>query len=757
MAECNCSTSGSLLIIKQGDAYDVQVSLTFNGEPIDNSNLDLVEEIEFTFGELAPMKFKPADIYNTTIGAFLVPLTQEQTFGLEDGKILVDCRVQFYGGDVVGVSRMARVFVREALSGEILSAKPFHGITPSAPTPADITVLPLTVIANGTYTAPSGTAYSPVVVNVPQESGGSGDSIDHEDLPSYVKSEARSVAARVAAKMQNDSIVFMVGSDSHESDTAHVSDGNLHAGMAMKALAYFLPLDFAAYLGDYSAGSDTTTIEEGLSQIAQINEDIAEAFNGLPQFRTVGNHDPLGYSYNQNGTALTQEQLYALVGKYNADAGNVMGSTVGGYCHRDFASKRIRVICLNTAETDENGNNPPHTGAGNMSAAQKTWFAQTMASTPNGYGLIILSHHPLDWISVVGGGANLVYDYINGSDYKAAYVLAFHGHVHCFKVDFMNRVSNYVATPYGVKRIAVPNMCHVRDNEYGTNPDRSGIVFGESTTYPKTADSGDDTAFCVMVVNPTEQKVHAICYGAGYDREVFFGTETVAVTGVTLSSASGTLNPGGSVTLAATVAPANATNKTVLWSTSDATVATVSNGVVTAVAEGTATITATTQDGGYTATFALTVEAAQVTPRGNLIGEIGYFDNKRISESAGLAANFLADAAGYVTTGNIDCSDLPNVIRIKGANFDSGTYWAAYWGIFASNGQVFGSSGPLQSAGETKNYGAMSMTYSVISNTELEIHVTETRSGGLSGIQLRFCGYGSGANLDIRINEDFDD
>lgn len=167
MAECNCGT-GSLPIIKQGDAYAVQVSLTFNDEPIVYSDLDLIEEIEFTFGELAPMRFKPKDIYNTTIGAFLVPLTQEQTFWLEDGKILVDCRVQFWGGDVVGVSRMVRVFVREALSWKILPEKPYHKLTP--PSPGDVLVLPLTVTANGTYTAPSGRAYSPVVVNVPQGS-----------------------------------------------------------------------------------------------------------------------------------------------------------------------------------------------------------------------------------------------------------------------------------------------------------------------------------------------------------------------------------------------------------------------------------------------------------------------------------------------------------------------------------------------------------------------------------------------------------
>ncbi|MCQ2076805.1 MAG: chitobiase/beta-hexosaminidase C-terminal domain-containing protein [Bacteroidaceae bacterium] len=58
---------------------------------------------------------------------------------------------------------------------------------------------------------------------------------------------------------------------------------------------------------------------------------------------------------------------------------------------------------------------------------------------------------------------------------------------------------------------------------------------------------------------------------------------------------------GKSVTLVATVLPENAENKNVSWSSSDEDVATVENGVVTAVAEGEATITVTTEDGEKTA------------------------------------------------------------------------------------------------------------------------------------------------------------
>ena len=86
---------------------------------------------------------------------------------------------------------------------------------------------------------------------------------------------------------------------------------------------------------------------------------------------------------------------------------------------------------------------------------------------------------------------------------------------------------------------------------------------------------------------------------------------TVAVTGVTLAPTEATLTLGETetVTLIPTVLPAEATDKSVTWSSSNEAVATVTDGVVTAVAAGTATITVTTTDGAKTATCAVTVAA----------------------------------------------------------------------------------------------------------------------------------------------------
>jgi uncharacterized protein YjdB len=99
------------------------------------------------------------------------------------------------------------------------------------------------------------------------------------------------------------------------------------------------------------------------------------------------------------------------------------------------------------------------------------------------------------------------------------------------------------------------------------------------------------------------------------------GIETIAVTGVTLNKNATTLTAHASETLIAAVAPANATNQNVTWSSSNNAVATVnSNGVVVAVAEGTAEITVTTSDGGYIATCDVVV--ATVLPPFTPVEEI---------------------------------------------------------------------------------------------------------------------------------------
>ncbi|SDS23722.1 Ig-like domain (group 2) [Paenibacillaceae bacterium GAS479] len=76
--------------------------------------------------------------------------------------------------------------------------------------------------------------------------------------------------------------------------------------------------------------------------------------------------------------------------------------------------------------------------------------------------------------------------------------------------------------------------------------------------------------------------------------------ESVSPTSVTLDKHELTMNVDDTVQLNATVAPENATNKNLIWSSSNPSVATVVYGSVTTISSGTAVITATTMDGGLT-------------------------------------------------------------------------------------------------------------------------------------------------------------
>lgn len=90
---------------------------------------------------------------------------------------------------------------------------------------------------------------------------------------------------------------------------------------------------------------------------------------------------------------------------------------------------------------------------------------------------------------------------------------------------------------------------------------------------------------------------------------------TVQAAGVTLDKTEAAVQKGGTLTLRPIFTPQNATNQSVTWSTSDRYVATVADGVVTGVSAGTAVITVTAEDGGYTASCQVTVTTEPVEPQ----------------------------------------------------------------------------------------------------------------------------------------------
>ncbi|MCR5490506.1 MAG: carbohydrate-binding domain-containing protein [Bacilli bacterium] len=95
--------------------------------------------------------------------------------------------------------------------------------------------------------------------------------------------------------------------------------------------------------------------------------------------------------------------------------------------------------------------------------------------------------------------------------------------------------------------------------------------------------------------------------------EIDYDGDDVSVTGVSLNYSSLSIAAGSSAQLNVTIVPYNATNLAVTWTSSDESVATVANGKVTGVSEGSATITVTTADGSYKATCKVSVTKSSGT------------------------------------------------------------------------------------------------------------------------------------------------
>ncbi|KOR02497.1 Ig-like domain-containing protein [Pluralibacter gergoviae] len=92
------------------------------------------------------------------------------------------------------------------------------------------------------------------------------------------------------------------------------------------------------------------------------------------------------------------------------------------------------------------------------------------------------------------------------------------------------------------------------------------------------------------------------------DTVVFEVADPIAATGVEVTPSTVSLEVGSNQQLTGAVLPVDATNKAISWSSSDEAIVTVTSaGLVHAVSAGTATITATTADGSFTDTSAITV------------------------------------------------------------------------------------------------------------------------------------------------------
>ncbi len=145
-----------------------------------------------------------------------------------------------------------------------------------------------------------------------------------------------------------------------------------------------------------------------------------------------------------------------------------------------------------------------------------------------------------------------------------------------------------------------------------SDTNQTNVTWSSNNTNIATVDANG------LVTAVAQGSATITCTGHDENGDDVIGTctitvHTVAVTGVSVKSTD-SVAVGQSITLTATVSPSNATDKVVTWSSSNTSKATVNanTGLVTGVAAGTAVITATTHDGGFTAQCTVTVSTVQL-------------------------------------------------------------------------------------------------------------------------------------------------
>lgn len=165
--------------------------------------------------------------------------------------------------------------------------------------------------------------------------------------------------------------------------------------------------------------------------------------------------------------------------------------------------------------------------------------------------------------------------------------------------------------------------------------------------------------------------------------EVNFGNITITwidveapatpATGVTLSKDAYTIGIDEEYTLVATVEPAIATNKNVTWTSNNETVATVVNGVVTGHAKGTATITATTEDGEFTASCVITVESVEPMVMLKHTENNGVVFDYSITRNANRTLTFVIKAT-HEKEGAVMQVWINNTMKANGIALENGVY-----------------------------------------------------------------------------------
>jgi len=185
------------------------------------------------------------------------------------------------------------------------------------------------------------------------------------------------------------------------------------------------------------------------------------------------------------------------------------------------------------------------------------------------------------------------------------------------KVEEIIKIENPVPTVTSIDVTDVSLSENTKEIKIGDSFSLTAIITPENATNKNVSWFSSNPSIATV---DSKGNVHAVAIGtatikvrtqnSNKEASCAVTVQSIPVSGVSLDKETLTLVEGKSETLVAIVNPYNATNKSLRWRSSDVAVATVdANGKVTAIKEGTATITVTTADGGKSANCSVTVKS----------------------------------------------------------------------------------------------------------------------------------------------------
>lgn len=370
-------------------------------------------------------------------------------------------------------------------------------------------------------------------------------------IESYYVDEMEDTIQKVRSVADAPALVFPVVTDIHR----YTSQPQTFDKMVNNIWHFTkkVPCDFVLNLGDTIHGDAATdkSLEYALDATSKFKE------IGIPYFFVQGNHDNNPYA-GSSVPRFNIKQEYRVF--FNGTRGVTPNDSENGtdyYIDMDWLG--IRLVVLNACNTKVISNY----GYGTSTAA---WLQSDALNTNN---TILLASHLSSIASQVGNNhhgvnADAVRNVLQAFVSGGGKIVQFSGHSHV-DIAFLE--------PW----MSVMMACQLYEHDDVTNSIWTVISGYIDVVYSPTRTVGTSTEdlWTACVLKPSDGELDCIRFGAGFDR--YFHYEPIAPTTLTTRLSN------------------------VTWSSSNTSVATVSNGVVTGVASGTSAILAKDADGNYEA------------------------------------------------------------------------------------------------------------------------------------------------------------